>query len=220
MGEAVAENAVTEAINNEDLANLLFPDPVPLLEDLQSEGSYESLYIDEEEAITEDTAEEEASKEDSSEEEVVPRPRNAKGKRAASSKPPGDQPLDKRPRQSTTEEEFDIATVVDAIENNPLWKMSHKATLWEKYESGLRLLFERVVLMEIEAREEGKKNEEFREEMRMHPEEEKKHWKEMKEHWEEEKKYRKEEKTHREEMRKFMVAISKAFGVTAQAEKE
>lgn len=183
-----------------------------------SSNSEESSYSDNKESITVNTTEEEASDHESSEVEAAPRPSNAEGKRAASPMPPGDQPLDKRPRQSTAEEDFDIDKVVEAIENSPLWKMTHKATLWQNYENGLRLLFEKMVFMEIEAREEAKKNKEFRAEMRKHLEEEKKRWEEMKEYWEEDKKHREEEKKHREEMRKFMVAISKAFGVTAQAQ--
>ncbi|KAL7959383.1 hypothetical protein V8C34DRAFT_304023 [Trichoderma compactum] len=132
--------------------------------------------------------------------------------------PPGDQPLDKRLRQSTAEEEFDIAKVVEAIEQNPLWKMSHKAALWDKYENSLGDWVEKVVTVKVEACEEGKKNKEFRDEMRKHWEEEEKHWEEMKEHREEDKEHREEEEKHREEMRKLMVAISKAFGVTAQDE--
>ncbi|KAL6827663.1 hypothetical protein V8C40DRAFT_286657 [Trichoderma camerunense] len=183
-----------------------------------SSDSKEISYSDQESSIAEDTAEEEASEEDSSEGEAAPRPSNAEGKRVASPMPPGDQPLDKRLRQSTTEEVFDIAKVVEAIEKNPVWKMRHKAAQWEKYENSLGDLLEKVAAMEAEACKERKKNNEFREEMRKYWEEEKKRWEEMKEHLEEDKKYREEEKKYREEMRKFMVAISKAFGVTAQDE--
>ncbi|QYS95768.1 hypothetical protein H0G86_003042 [Trichoderma simmonsii] len=207
-----------ETINDEDLSDLSFLDPAAYMEELQFYGDDDSSYIDEDEVITEYATEEEGSEEDFSEEEVVPIPPKAEGKRVASPMPPGDQPLDKRPRQSTAEEEFDITKVVEAIEQNPLGKMSHKAALWEKYDKSLRIQFERMVLMEIEAREDVKNNKKFREEMKKYWEEEKKHWGEMKEHWEEDKKHREEEKKHREEMRKFMVAISKAFGVTAQAE--
>ncbi|KAL6818023.1 hypothetical protein J3E69DRAFT_374843 [Trichoderma sp. SZMC 28015] len=207
-----------ETINDEHLANLMFLDPLEHMEDLPFEGGDDSSYIDEDESITEYTTEEEDSEEDFSEEEIAPIPPKAEGKRVASPITPGDQPLNKRPRQSTTEEVFDIAKVVEAIEKNPVWKMRHKAAQWDKYENSLGDLLEKVATMEAEACEEGKKNNEFREEMRKYWEEEKKRWGEMKEHWEEDKKYREEEKKHREEMRKFMVAISKAFGVTAQDE--
>ncbi|KAL6806673.1 hypothetical protein GGI42DRAFT_321803 [Trichoderma sp. SZMC 28013] len=226
-----------EAINDEAYEDMFGPDPVELMKELQSEGGDESSHIDEEDTITEDTAEEESFKGNFSEEEPVPSLPNANGKRVASSMPPGDQPLDKRPRQSTAEEEFDIAKVVEAIEKSPPWKSSHKATLW----NNLILLVEKVVFMEVKDREEGKKNKEFREEMRKYREEEKKHreemkgyWEEDKNHreeekkyWEEEKKYSEEEKKYSEEEKKFweeigklMVAISKAFGVASQAKNQ
>ncbi|KAK4073638.1 hypothetical protein Trihar35433_3112 [Trichoderma harzianum] len=207
-----------ETINDEDLSDLSFLDPAAYMEELQFYGDDDSSYIDEDEVITEYATEEEGSEEDFSEEEVVPIPPKAEGKRVASPMPPGDQPLDKRPRQSTAEEDFDIAKVVEAIEKNPLWKMSHKAAPCEKHENSLRLLFNKMILMEFEALEEVKNNKNFREEMKKYWEEEKKHWGEMKEHWKEDKKHREEEKKHREEMREFMVAISNAFGVTVQAE--
>ncbi|KAL6696636.1 hypothetical protein J3F84DRAFT_370744 [Trichoderma pleuroticola] len=133
-----------------------------------SSGSEESSHSDKEESITEEATEEEASDEDVSDEEIVPRLLNAEGKRVASPTPPGDQPLDKRPRQSTAEEEFDIAKLVEAIENPSLWKMSQNAALWEECESHLEVLVEKVVTMGNGACEE-------REEMR--------------EDWEEEAKY-------------------------------
>ncbi|KAL7788869.1 hypothetical protein V8C43DRAFT_307144 [Trichoderma afarasin] len=207
-----------ETINDEDLSDLSLLDPAAYMEELQFYGDDDSSYIDEDEVITEYATEEEGSEEDFSEEEVVPIPPKAEGKRVASPMPPGDQPLDKRPRQSTAEEDFDIAKVVEAIGKTLLWKISHKAAPWEKHENSLRLLFNKVNFLEFEALEEVNNNKKFREEMKKYWEEEKKHWGEMKEHWEEDKKHREEEKKHREEMRKFMVAISKAFGVIAQAE--
>ncbi|KAJ4861690.1 hypothetical protein T069G_02644 [Trichoderma breve] len=204
-----------ETTNDEDLANLMFLDPLEHMEDIPFEGGDDSSYIDEDESITEYTTEEEDPEEDFSEEEIIPIPPKAEGKRVASPMLPGDQPLNKRPRQSTAEEDFDIARVVGAIEQNAM-KMSHKAILWEEYENSLRILIEKVYNMKFEAREEeDKKNKKFRKETRKNWEEEKKRWNEMREHWEKDKKHREEEKKHREEMRKFMVAISKAFGVTA-----
>lgn len=111
--------AAAEKARNKDIVQATSSNEPSFFKDASSDNE-ESSYSDKEESLTEDTAEGEASKEDSSEDEVVPRPRNAKGKRATSSKPPGDQPLDKRSRQSTTEEEFDIAKVVEVIEKTPL----------------------------------------------------------------------------------------------------
>ncbi|KAK4077144.1 uncharacterized protein Triagg1_4111 [Trichoderma aggressivum f. europaeum] len=224
-----------ETINDEDSANPSVPNLVELMENIQSRAGYDSSSTDQEVAITEYTTDEEVSEEyvsdechseeyisedEFSEEEIISRAPNAEGKRVASPSPLGHQPLDKRPRQSTAEEEFDIDKVVEAIEQNPLWTMDHKAALLEKYENSLRLLVDKVVVMQLEAREEAKKNEEFKGQMKKYREEEKKRQEEMKEYWEEDKKHREEEKKHWAEMRKFMVAISKAFGVAAQGENE
>ncbi|KAL7938550.1 hypothetical protein V8C35DRAFT_288418 [Trichoderma chlorosporum] len=95
--DVVIKNAIMEATSNNDNENK--QEDVTLVAKV-----HDSMEIRDHTEADRDVAKE----------EVVPTLQNSKGKRAAPSPtPPGDQPLNKRQRQSSTEEEFDPLKMVE-----------------------------------------------------------------------------------------------------------